>query len=110
MSEESASVVSFTGLVLIVLSTLFGLYILMPDDEQLTGRLMEDGKYERALEVLESMDPKQKAANAEFYKTTKIRLQRMLADAGDQSIVQSILKEAVEAYKEIGEKAEELFV
>ncbi len=110
MSDESASVVSFSGLVLVVLSALFGLYILMPDDEQLTGRLMEDGKYERALDVLESMDPKQKAANAEFYKTTKIRLQRMLADAGDQSIVQSILKEAVEAYKEIGEKAEELFV
>ena len=110
MSDESASVVSFSGLVLVVLSALFGLYLLMPDDEQLTGRLMEDGKYERALEVLEAMDPKQKEANPEFYQTTKIRLQRMLADAADQSIVQSILTEAVEAYKELGEKAEELFV
>ena len=110
MSEETSSVVSFSGLVLVVLCALFGLYLLMPDDQQLTGRLMEDGKYERAFDVLESMDPKQKEANPEFYKTTKIRLQRMLADAADQSIVQNILKEAVESYKEIGEKAEELFV
>ncbi|MDA7667483.1 hypothetical protein N8611_00600, partial [bacterium] len=67
MSEETSSVVSFSGLIVVVLCAVFGLYLLMPDDRQMTDRLMEDGKYESALEMLESMDPEQKAANLEFY-------------------------------------------
>ena len=110
MSEESTGVVSFAGLLVVVCACVFGLYILMPDDTQLTGRLMEDGKYERALEVLEAMDPKQKSANIEFYQTTKLRLERMLVDVGEQDVIQGMLKDAVAAYREIGEKAEELFV
>ena len=110
MSDESTSVVSFTGLVFVVLCAVFGLYILMPDNRQMTDRLMEDGKYERALEMLESMDPDQKEANLEFYQTTKFRLQRMLADVAEQDVIQGLLKEAVAAYQEVGEKAEDLFV
>ncbi|MDA7680429.1 hypothetical protein N8633_01430 [bacterium] len=110
MSEETSSVVSFSGLIVVVLCAVFGLYLLMPDDRQMTDRLMEDGKYESALEMLESMDPEQKAANLEFYQTTKFRLKRMLVDVAEQDLIQGLLKEAVASYREVGEKAEELFV
>lgn len=109
MSDKAPIVVSLKSLIAIVAGVGFGLYILLPDDHQMTERLMEDGKYQRAFDVLESMTPEQKQANPEFYQTTKMRLQRLLVDVAEQDLVESMLKEAVASYRELGEKAEELF-
>ncbi len=110
MSEDQSSVVSGLSIIAVLICVAFGLYILMPDSQQMTERLSEDGKYERALEVLEDMSPDEKKENAEFYQTTKIRLQRMLAKSGQEEMLQGLLRDAVAAYRELGQKAEELFV
>lgn len=55
-----------------------GIYALLPQDRVVIERLIESGEYARALEALEDIEPAERQRDPIYYRSTELRMKRML--------------------------------
>jgi tetratricopeptide (TPR) repeat protein len=84
-------------LIAVLLACAIAFYLLVPTNKKLLDRLVQDGKSQRAMEVLHSLSDTEKATDLEFYELMRLRLNRQLGDPKDQAGVIAQIEASLEA-------------
>lgn len=85
------------GLLGVLLACAITFYLLVPNQKRLLARLVQDGKAQRALEVLHALSQAEIARNPEFYELMRLRLSRQLLDPKDKAGVIAQIEATLQA-------------
>jgi len=85
------------GLLCVLLACAITFYLLIPDQKRLLQRLIQDGKTQRAWEVLHSLSQTERARDPEFYELLRLRLNRQLLDPKDKAGVIAQIEASLQA-------------
>lgn len=75
------------GLLTVLVACAITFYLLVPSQKRLLTRLVQDGKAQRALDVLHAASSAEVAKDPEFYELMRLRLNRQILDPKDQGAV-----------------------
>ena len=96
---KPANPLSIGGLIGLLLACSITLYLLVPNQKKLLSRLDQDGKAERALKVLRSLNQNEKFRDPEFYELMRLRLSRQLLSPNDKAGVIAQLHESLQVFE-----------
>ena len=91
--------ISWLALAGILIACAAGAYLLIPNNEKVLDRLIKDGKYDRALQYVESLPKSVREKNPLAYTLREFELKRKLLEDRKQAAVILHLQESLRAYQ-----------
>ena len=85
------------GLLTVLIACAITFYLLVPSQKRLLTRLVQDGKVQRALDVLRATSSAEIAKDPEFYELMRLRLSRQLLDPKDKAGVIAQIEATLQA-------------
>lgn len=92
------SLVSFKWIVVVVAVAVVAVCLLIPDDTALVGKLMRDGSYERASQVLSKIPAATKAARPAYYEKLDLEIGRRRLSKDNPDLAEKHTRRAVDAF------------
>jgi predicted Zn-dependent protease len=97
---KSANPLPVWGLLGVLLACAITFYLLIPNQKKLLTRLVQDGKAQRALDMLHALSQTEKARDPEFYELMRLRLARQLLDPKDKAGVIAQIEGSLQAFEQ----------